>query len=135
MVKIILTDGSKWLYKMCATHATSYCHLLTIGSSNHMPLVLDLYIPLHASEFFQHDILHHNDPVGNQGPSLTHVLTALSNSLAFPLVNGIVTSPAGTLGSAITQSYPVHVNTFRLVTSTYAGVGCTLHSLFIVRHY
>ena len=46
-------------------------------------------------------------------------------------MDDIVTSPAGTLGSAITPTNPVHVNTFKIGTSTYAGVGGT-QGLFIV---
>ena len=46
-------------------------------------------------------------------------------------MDDIVASPAGTLGSAITPTNPVHVNTFKIGTSTYAGVGGT-NGLFIV---
>ena len=46
-------------------------------------------------------------------------------------MDGIATSPAGTLGSAITPTNPRHVNTFKIGTSTYAGVGGS-QGLFIV---
>ena len=71
-----------------------------------------------------------NDPAGNQGPTITRIVYIV-NSPAFSLLDGIVTSPAGTLGSAITPTNPVHVNTFKIGTSTYAGVGGT-NGLFIV---
>ena len=46
-------------------------------------------------------------------------------------MDDIVTSPAGTLGSTITPKNPRHVDTFKIGTSTYAGVGGT-NGLFIV---
>ena len=71
-----------------------------------------------------------NDPAGNQGPTITRIVYIV-NSPAFSLLGGIVTSPAGTLGSTITPTNPVHVNTFKIGTSTYAGVGGS-NGLFIV---
>ena len=71
-----------------------------------------------------------NDPAGNQGPTITRIVYIV-NSPAFSLLGGILTSPAGTLGSAITPTNPSHVNTFKIGTSTYAGVGGT-QGLFIV---
>ena len=46
-------------------------------------------------------------------------------------MDDLLASPAGTLGSTITPNKPVHVNTFKIGTSTYAGVGGT-QGLFIV---
>ena len=46
-------------------------------------------------------------------------------------MDDIVASPAGTLGSAITPITPRHVDTFKIGTSTYAGVGGK-NGLFIV---
>ena len=71
-----------------------------------------------------------NDPAGNQGPTITRIVYIV-NSPALSLLGGILTSPAGTLGSAITPTNPSHVNTFKIGTSTYAGVGGT-QGLFIV---
>ena len=71
-----------------------------------------------------------NDPAGNQGPTITRIVYIV-NSPAFSLLGGLLTSPAGTLGSAITPTNPSHVNTFKIGTSTYAGVGGT-QGLFIV---
>ena len=45
-------------------------------------------------------------------------------------MDDIATSPAGTLGSTITPTNPRHVDTFKIGTSTYAGVGGT-NGLFI----
>ena len=71
-----------------------------------------------------------NDPAGNQGPTITRIVYIV-NSPAFSLLGGNATSPAGTLGSTITPTNPVHVNTFKIGTSTYAGVGGS-NGLFIV---
>ena len=71
-----------------------------------------------------------SDLAGNTGQTITR--TVLIRDLApLSIVDDIVTSPAGTLGSAITPTNPVHVNTFKIGTSTYAGVGGT-QGLFIV---
>ena len=71
-----------------------------------------------------------SDTAGNTGQTITR--TVLIRDLApLSIVDDIVTSPAGTLGSAITPTNPVHVNTFKIGTSTYAGVGGA-NGLFIV---
>ena len=62
-----------------------------------------------------------NDPAGNQGPTITRIVYIV-NSPAFSLLDGIVTSSAGTLVVATTPEKPLYVNTFKIGTSTYAGV-------------
>ena len=71
-----------------------------------------------------------NDPAGNQGPTITRIVYIV-NSPAFSLLDGLATSPAGTLGVATTPEKPLYVNTFKIGTSTYAGVGGA-QGLFIV---
>ena len=70
-----------------------------------------------------------NDPAGNQGPTITRIVYIV-NSPALSLLDGNAISPAGTLGSTITPTNPRHVDTFKIGTSTYAGVGGT-NGLFI----
>ena len=71
-----------------------------------------------------------NDLAGNPGQTITR-LVLIRDLPPLSIVDDIATSPAGTLGSAITPNKPVHVNTFKIGTSTYAGVGGT-QGLFIV---
>ena len=71
-----------------------------------------------------------NDPAGNQGPTITRIVYIV-NSPALSLLDGNAISPAGTLGAATTPDSPRHVDTFKIGTSTYAGVGGT-QGLFIV---
>ena len=71
-----------------------------------------------------------NDLAGNPGQTITR--TVLIRDLApLSIVDDIVTSPAGTLRAAITPTNPIHVNTFKIGTSTYDGVGGA-NGLFIV---
>ena len=74
-----------------------------------------------------------NDPAGNQGPTITRIVYIV-NSPALSLLDGNAISPAGTLGAATTPDSPRHVDTFKIGTSTYAGVGGTTRS-FHCRHY
>ena len=72
------------------------------------------------------------DIAGNPGPTIMRnvpVINSASSELS--LLDGLATSPAGTLGVATTPEKPIHVSTFKIGTSTYAGVGGT-QGLFIV---
>ena len=71
-----------------------------------------------------------NDPAGNQGPTITRIVYIV-NSPALSLSDATVISPAGTLGAATTPDSPRHVDTFKIGTSTYAGVSGS-NGLFIV---
>ena len=71
------------------------------------------------------------DIAGNPGLTITRnvqVINSASSELS--LSDGNAISPAGTLGSTITPINPRHVDTFKIGTSTYAGVGGT-NGLFI----
>ena len=70
-----------------------------------------------------------DDPAGNPGQTITR-LVLIRDLPPLSIVDDIATSPAGTLGSAITPINPRHVDTFKIGTSTYAGVGGT-NGLFI----
>ena len=72
------------------------------------------------------------DIAGNPGPTIMRnvpVINSASSELS--LLDGNAISPAGTLGSTITPTNPRHVDTFKIGTSTYAGVGGST-GLFIV---
>ena len=71
-----------------------------------------------------------NDLAGNTGQTITR-LVLIRDLPPLSIVDDIVASPAGTLGSAITPTNPRHVDTFKIGTSTYAGVGGS-NGLFIV---
>ena len=71
-----------------------------------------------------------NDLAGNPGQTITR-LVLIRDLPPLSIVDDIATSPAGTLGSTITPTNPRHVDTFKIGTSTYAGVGGT-NGLFIV---
>ena len=71
-----------------------------------------------------------SDPAGNIGPTITRNVL-IRDLPPLSIVDDILTSPAGTLGSTIIPSEPIHVNTFKIGTSTYAGVGGK-NGLFIV---
>ena len=70
-----------------------------------------------------------NDLAGNPGQTITR-LVLIRDLPPLSIVDDIATSPAGTLGSTITPTNPRHVDTFKIGTSTYAGVGGT-NGLFI----
>ena len=71
-----------------------------------------------------------SDLAGNPGQTITR-LVLIRDLPPLSIVDDIATSPAGTLGSTITPINPRHVDTFKIGTSTYAGVGGT-NGLFIV---
>ena len=70
-----------------------------------------------------------NDLAGNTGQTITR-LVLIRDLPPLSIVDDIATSPAGTLGSTITPTNPRHVDTFKIGTSTYAGVGGS-NGLFI----
>ena len=70
-----------------------------------------------------------NDLAGNPGQTITR-LVLIRDLPPLSIVDDIATSPAGTLGSTITPTNPRHVDTFKIGTSTYAGVGGS-NGLFI----
>ena len=71
-----------------------------------------------------------SDLAGNPGQTITR-LVLIRDLPPLSIVDDIATSPAGTLGTTITPTNPRHVDTFKIGTSTYAGVGGT-NGLFIV---
>ena len=71
-----------------------------------------------------------NDLAGNPGQTITR-LVLIRDLPPLSIVDDIATSPAGTLGVATTPEKPIHVSTFKIGTSTYAGVGGA-QGLFIV---
>ena len=71
------------------------------------------------------------DIAGNPGLTITRNVQVINSaSSEISLSDGNAISPAGTLGSTITPINPRHVDTFKIGTSTYAGVGGT-NGLFI----
>ena len=71
-----------------------------------------------------------SDPAGNTGQTITRNVL-IRDLPPLSLVDDLLTSPTGTLGVATTPEKPLYVNTFKIGTSTYAGVSGT-QGLFIV---